>query len=63
MSKVREGVTIKVRREVYKELVKLAGSCMHALGRKVTYSDIIEALIKSVPDPVKALKKYLANRR
>jgi len=62
MSKVRDGVTIKIRREVYEELVRLTGSCMSALGRKVTYSDLIEALIRSVPDPVEALKRHLASR-
>lgn len=42
-SKVREGVTIKIRKELHGELTKLVGSCMAELGVKLTYSDIIEA--------------------
>ena len=63
ISKVREGVVIKVRRDVYEKLVRLSGSCMARLGRKFTYSDIIDALIKSNPDPVEVVKKYAEKKR
>jgi len=54
---VREGVVLKVRRNVHEMLVKVTGEYMRRYGRRVTYSDVIEALLKATPDPVEVLRR------
>jgi predicted CopG family antitoxin len=62
-SKVRDGVTIKIRKDTYRELAKVIGGCLAKSGKKMTYSDIIDALIKCVPDPVKAVEMYVEKQK
>ena len=59
MEKVREGVVIKVKRTTHEKLNRIIGDCLSKLGMKVTYSDIIDALIESTPDPLRAIKRRI----
>jgi len=62
LSKVRDGITIKVRKEVHAKLIKVVGRYASKYGRKITYSDVIMALLKNVPDPVKAIEEYVKEK-
>ncbi len=62
MSKVRDGVVIKVSRDVYADLVRAVGAYASKYGRRVTYSDVIKAALSSVPDIVKAIEEYVKKR-
>jgi len=59
LEKIREGVTIKVRRSTHCKLNKIVGACLSKFGARVTYSDIIEALIDSSTDPLLAIKEKM----
>lgn len=63
MSRVRDGVMIKLRRDVYEDLVRVLGAYASKHGEKLTYSDIIEALLRGTPDPVKAVEEYIKKSR
>ena len=62
MGQVRDGVVLKVRRDVHRMLVSVAGKYMRRYGRRVTYSEMIGALLKATPDPVKVLHKVIGCR-
>jgi len=59
VEKVRDGVVIKVKRSTHEKLNKIMGDCLSKLGTKVTYSDIIDALIESSRDPLSAVKRRI----
>ena len=59
MERVRDGVTIKVRRSTHHKLNRIIGDCLAKFGERVTYSDVIEALIDSSTDPLEAIKKKM----
>jgi len=59
MERVRDGAVLKVRRSVHRMLVEVAGEYMRRYGRRVTYSDVIEALLRATPDPVEVLHRVL----
>jgi len=62
MGRVHDGVVLKVRRDVHRMLVSVAGEYMRRYGRRVTYSDVVEALLKATPDPVEVLHKVVGCR-
>jgi len=59
VEKVRDGVVIKVKRSTHEKLNRIMGDCLSKLGMKVTYSDIIDALIESSRDPLNAVKRRI----
>jgi hypothetical protein len=63
MSKVRKGVVIKVSKDVHTELVKIVGMYASRYGRRITYSDVIKALLNSIPDPARIIEEYIRKWR
>ncbi|RLE57271.1 MAG: hypothetical protein DRJ40_02860 [Thermoprotei archaeon] len=62
MDKVREGVTIKIRKDVHRKLVEIVGKYVSKYGEKVTYSDVIDALLHNTADPVEAIRKWIKSQ-
>ena len=60
--KIRNGVTIKLRKDVHRDIVKLQAELYDKLGKKPTISDVIEALIKTKKGAEKAIGEYLRRK-
>jgi len=60
--RVRDGVVIKLRREVHTSLTRIVGEYLSRHGERVTYSDVIMALLEKSTDPIKAVEEYLRRR-
>ncbi len=62
MSKVRNGVTIKLRKEVHQRLSVLQSRVYELMGKKPTFSDIIEALISTRENPASKVAYFLKEK-
>lgn len=62
MGRVRDGVIIKVSKSVHADLVKAVGAYASRYGKRITYSEVIEALLSNVADPVKVIEEYINKR-
>ena len=62
MDKIRYGPVIRVRRSLYGRLLKVVGDYAARYGVRITYSDVIETLLSSVPNVVEVVHEYLKRK-